>query len=550
LFNILLFGEPKLVQNLANYLGNTNRTQSAMLYFEFPNPKFHFPEYLEAFPEKLRMFVVQQSFVQSVLAPKRESAEADLMIWVFDWNSPESIQNTFIYLKKIILTRKSFLPLILVGYRSEISPAVDPTLRFLNLLRLPKFFEQMTQLPAYYLEITEKENEDLLLTRLRTILKEIREKFGEFHAIKKYSTIGLEELFKAMDSYFIQMAEETDTDLLTYLSEIVLVEQKFARPISRRFLQTYFGCLPPVSKKVIDLWEERVSLLGVSEDKMALLEKQAKDMFHACNDLDQRLSYGSLIGMGFDAAEIRYVFRYMFEKQMIPGIAVHLESEEYSEYQNIRDVIVIYEGRTLFVKTTNQNADHTQLFSGMIQAIEMIRTEYISKVEGYTPSQKDRVEGLEFGDLHAYLGHGNKNVELILRLNHRPYRESTFRKRVKNFLMMYEAEVKLEPTTDINEVRKIKDQSERLFYQNFNPFPISFNVFKPLTIGVIQDFEGKTVIEQMIIQTLQNHPSLLLEDLVEKVHENFHGLVARSDLVLPIFDLIEDRLIRFAENEN
>jgi hypothetical protein len=53
----------------------------------------------------------------------------------------------------------------------------------------------------------------------------------------------------------------------------------------------------------------------------------------------------------------------------------------------------------------------------------------------------------------------------------------------------------------------------------------------------------KTIIEQAILKILQQQGALLLEDLVEKVSESFHGVFARSDLFTPIFDLIEEKII-------
>ena len=84
-----------------------------------PNEKFQHPTILRNFPEKLKIYILQTPLLHSVMLPKREFQDANLIIWMFDWNNLNFIQETFGYLKKIVLNRKAFLPIILIGYREN-----------------------------------------------------------------------------------------------------------------------------------------------------------------------------------------------------------------------------------------------------------------------------------------------------------------------------------------------------------------------------------------------------------------------------------------------
>jgi len=400
----------------------------------------------------------------------------------------------------------------------------------------------LIQLPVFYLEMTANQNERVFLSRLPTIIHSLREKYGEVSTIKKYSSIAAEELCKSIESFFPSLSE-ISPDITELLTELATYELHIKRPITRRYLVEFFGTLPEVAKQILDDWETRVSLQEILPEKMQKIEKKAMEVGNACEIANENPNFITLISMGFDPIDIKYVLQYMFENKRIPSISMHIESEDYAEYQNIRDVIVLHEGRTLYVKTTGENSDNTQLFSGMIQAIEMIRDEYLSKVEGPQKNEVKSVEGLEFGDLNAYIGRGKKDVKLILRLNTRPKKDVTFQKRVKGFLTNFESQVPLETLTELADQRKIRESADHIFNQNFNPCPLSYDVYKPLTLAPEINDKGKTNIEQKIIEVLRTSGSLLLEQLIEKTALSFQGIVSQSDLIIPIFDLIEDKII-------
>jgi hypothetical protein len=427
--------------------------------------------------------------------------------------------------------------LIILGVRTEIKEISNPGLRFLNLFRFRKLLEQMIQLPVHYFEFTANKNEWILINQLRDIIKNLETSHSW---IKKYSTITLDELLKSIESFLLQIQDET-IDFAFLLPELLALERKLQYPISRRYLEMNYGCMPQAAREIMDKWEALAP--DFTPEDMKNLDLKAQEIYNMCLNSDQQPNYPNLIGMGFDSNEVKKLLRYLFEKRLIPNISQHIVSQEYIEYHNIHEVIVLYEGRTLFVKSTTTDIDHTQLFSGMIQAIELVRNEYLTLSEGNHKTITEGVEGLEFGDLRAYIGNGVKGVKLILRLNDRPLRENIFRNRVQSFLKMYENEIPLNNSIDLSMQKTIRELSERIFYQNFNPFPISFNVFKKISLVKVEDFSMKTIIEQAILKILQQQGALLLEDLVEKVSESFHGVFARSDLFTPIFDLIEEKII-------
>ena len=91
--------------------------------------------------------------------------------------------------------------------------------------------------------------------------------------------------------------------------------------------------------------------------------------------------------------------------------------------------------------------------------------------------------------------------------------EDDLKQRIKGFLKEYEDQVNLSPTTEFDDMKEIRVLSEKIFYQFFNPFPSSFDVFKEIQVNYdIIDFADKTIIEQKIIEYVKSHGLLLLED--------------------------------------
>lgn len=543
MYNILLFGPQAITQQFSDYLGNVSRSQSAMIYFEFPNNKFQHPTILKNFPEKLKFYILQPQLLHSVMFPKREFAEANLLIWMFDWNNIGSVEETYAYLKKIVLNRKTFLPIMLIGYRSKFISEPDAYLTFLKLFHVQELIKKIIQMPMIYFEITEEKSESLFFLKMKLFLDEIHEKLGQSYLMKHYSTISLEELLKTVNS-FLGMLKGPEFEIDDAFRDLTAYELNAQHPLTRRHLQMQFGCEDAVAKKILDIWDERPSLEAIPPEAFKDLEAESSEMLKACQTQESLPNFISLVQMGYNHEVVKYALQYLLDRGKIASISHHSESQEYTEYRNIRDVIVVHEGRTMFIKSTNTNDDQIQLFSGMIQAIEMVRDKYLMEVEKKELSPYNRIEFLEFGDLKALIGCGQKGVKLILRLDERPGKDDEIKRRIKNFLKAYENEVPLNASTDFELLKQIRQLSEKIFYQNFNPFPLSFDVFKTIQINLdIIDLANKTGIEQKIIAYLRNQGPFLLEDLIENLSKATKNVISRSDFLPYIFDLIEDKII-------
>lgn len=487
--------------------------------------------------------MLRSALLHTVIQPKREFEQAQMMIGLFDWATLKTFEEMVQYIKKIVSSRRSFLPLIIIGYRKV--QTVDPMayIKFLKLFRVQELIAKIIQVPVIYFEITESKTESLVFLKIRKFLDEFVNQKGENVSLKRYSTIAIEEIFKTIDS-FLAILNDQNFDIEEAVRDLVEYERKLQHPITRRFLQTFFGSEEHVAKTILDFWDERPSLEKLPSDAMKELENETDEMFHACEAQECMPNFVNLVQMGYNFEVVKYALRLLLDSQKITAISHHKESQEYDEYRNIREVIILQGGRPLWSKTTLKE-EQTQLFSGMIQAIEMIKDRYITDLEGIAPSHANRIEFLEFGDLKAFIGEGQKEVKIIIRLNYRPKNDELIIRRIRNFLKAYENTVFLQPTTDFNQLKKIKLDSERIFYQFFNPFPVSFDVFKLLQINPdFKDASNKTLIEQQIIAFLQKNPKLLLEDLIENMTKTTKNTISRSDLVPYVFDLIEEKIIQ------
>ena len=92
------------------------------------------------------------------------------------------------------------------------------------------------------------------------------------------------------------------------------------------------------------------------------------EMFKVCQEKLMAVNFVNLVSLGYNFQVVKYALQFLLKQKAITSISHHAESQEYIQYRNIREVIVIHEGRPLFVKSTNSNEDQTQLFSGMIRS--------------------------------------------------------------------------------------------------------------------------------------------------------------------------------------
>ena len=544
ILNILIFGSPAhLQESLASFLGNTRKSQR-MVYFEFPNKKFSHPTISKNFPEKLKLFLLPQSLLKSVLAPKREFNAANFLIWLFDWDDPASLETGFKYLELIVQTRKSFLPIFLIGIRSSAENRSNQCPQFLKYYRFHKELEGLTQMPVKYLEIESNITEPQFISHLSIFIKEQMSTFGKHYQITKYSSIALEKITKEMQS-IIGTVKNATPEFGDLILDLCVSEIELNRPITRQFLINNFGCEPSISKSILDKWDQRPNIQGLAEGDLETLKTDSEKIFNIFEESGNALNFTELVKMGYNPTNVQKVLRHLFNSGKIASISHHIESEEFIEFQNVKEFLVLHDGRTLYVKTVSKDTDQTLMFANMIQAIEMIRNDYILKAENITIPSLNKIEFLEFGDLKAFIGNGNTGLKLVIRLNDRPRHEQNLRIRIKKFIATYEDSVNLQPTAKVQDQREIRKQSERIFYQYFNPFPMDVDVFQVLkaTQQHLQPLTLLTDIEQTIMKILKQNGPLMLEDLISAFSEKMGNIISRSDALQYILDLMNEKFI-------
>ena len=275
-----------------------------------PNEKFQHPTILRNFPEKLKIYILQTPLLHSVMLPKREFQDANLIIWMFDWNNLNSIQETFGYLKKIVLNRKAFLPIILIGYRENFEYTDDSHLTFLRSYHFYELIKNVIQLPMIYFEITENKTELLFFVKIHKFLEEFHLQMGEQINAKHYSTITLEEIMKTLET-FVGTLLEPEFDLDNVYRDLTDYEQKIQQPVTRRYLELNFGCEERIAKRVLDIWDERPVLDQIPEDALKDLETDAMEMFKVCQEKLMAVNFVNLVSLGYNfqvVINMRYNF--------------------------------------------------------------------------------------------------------------------------------------------------------------------------------------------------------------------------------------------------
>jgi len=499
-----------------------------------------------------------------IISQKREFNEANLMVWFFDWNNLESLKVGLEYFKKIILSRKAFIPILLVGYRYKThdqsenkskyvsidkgNENIPPELRFLQLIQFQKNLRNITEHSIRYFEIEEQNTEKSFLRKLKDFTNRLSIKYGETYKIKKYSTITLERLFKDLEELIEQLNGSLSQNLNfdNLIKNLTNIELKMKTPITRRFLIEQFGSNKKVAKKIMNRWESRPGMEQLNDEFQNSVRQYASDLLKHCYESNTKPTYVHLVSEGYKLTLIQPILRYLQEQDKISSVSSHLISEDFWEFKNIEEVIIRHEGRVLYVKSSN-NLDHTLMFSDMIYTLESIRNEYLLKTEKREIDREEHVEFLEFGNLRALIGYGKRGVKIILRLNQNPRNKEKLKHRCMEFLTDYEKQINLTPAKEAKTQKKIKNKSAKIYYQHFNPFPETINVFRKIKINkkrLKEEEQHLCNIEKKIIEVLRSFKELSIEELIKQVFEKNSRLYSNSDIIAYLLDLLmKDKIL-------
>ncbi len=568
---ILLFAPSTLNGKIADILGNKKTSsRNALVYFEFPNKNVEDPKINSIFDQKLKFYHLQKPLLKSIINPtKREFDQANFIVWFFDWNNLQTLKIGLEYLKKIVMSRRSFLPLFLVGFRTEdglVKTKYDPKweLKYLKLMTFQENLRQIVQNSISYFEMEEKSTEHRFLKKLNSVCDKFRLKYGETYKIQKHSTITLERLFHDIEElmgsmFFPKMRQDTPiedkeqkeqklSEFSSQIDEFIPIIAKYEieknQPITRKYLIHEYGAQKTVARNLLNYWEQRASIEAVPENLKDSVKDYAVDLLEYCKANDISPTYTHLVSNGYKLSLIQPILGYLLGQEKIRNVSSHLVSENFWEFENIQDVIVRYEGKVLYVKA-KKDIDRTLMFSDMVYTLESIRNEYLLKTKDVELKKNDKVEFLEFGELHALIGIGKMGVKIILRLAQPPKNKKKLRERCEQFLNSYEENVQIEKHQDLEAQKTIKEESAKIFYKYFNPYPRSVDVFHTITLGKKSKgnvYNKLCSIERGIFEVVEEHDRLNIEELIEKAYTKHRGAYAKNDIIAFVLDMLEENI--------
>ena len=92
----------------------------------------------------------------------------------------------------------------------------------------------------------------------------------------------------------------------------------------------------------------------------------------------------------------------------------------------------------------------------------------------------------------------------------------------------------------------VKQQSAKIYYLFFNPFPAKINVFQEISLNqekFDQVQKNLCKIELDILDIVQDKGKLQIEELISLSFETHHGKYAKSDIIPYVLDLMEEKIL-------
>jgi hypothetical protein len=224
------------------------------VYFEFPNEKFAHKKFLKVFKYKLHIYIAQPSLLQTIMAPKQQFKTADAII-VLSANHNDSIyKECFDYFQKFVLTRRSFIPMLFIGYNLKESVDNKNITKFFFNLEVTKLYEEIFQVPTSYLNIIEDENDALFFLKFVELLE-----FSKEYISKEMSIIVLERMLNNLKDRLEDLKSNPPTIErgICLLGEIERIKKV---RISRLSLVNQWGLKNEDAKYIIDLWERTCTI--------------------------------------------------------------------------------------------------------------------------------------------------------------------------------------------------------------------------------------------------------------------------------------------------
>ncbi|MHA1821891.1 MAG: hypothetical protein ACTSU2_01950 [Promethearchaeota archaeon] len=560
LFRIIMYGDAETVENFGRYLGFTPKSKRGLVYFEFPNEKFKNETFKMYFNFRITFYMLQPQLLNTIMAPQVQFKQADIILVLYNPDNDSIYNECFEYFKKFALTRKSFIPMLFISYTNISTNSPDGfNRRIENIFRglvTAKTYEELFGIRTYYLNIYKNKNEQRFFPKIKNIFESGIDIFP-----KEYSSLTIERMLVNLENKLEELREMDITlDLgIKTLGEFERNRGGFIERINvtRRKLTKEWGLIEEDARDLMNLWEKRIDVDDISQDDLNLLENDALAKLNRIQQLGLQPNLINLLSMSYGLDESKKALVVLKKLGYIKSVAFHVPSEEFEIYDNLQDLIIMFEGKQIYLMTKDSNTERINILSGMLSAIEMIRNKYLPFKENinnnYYPKNNNQKTGLhikkvdilEFGNLHCIMGVGNKGLSVTLRFKESP--QKLYLDKTESFIQAFEKKF-----ADLLTPRKVYNQNEYrneiddLFFIYYNPFPRGVHFSKELEISH-QKYRRKypllTEMEKNIIKLIEKYGSLDINNILEKIEEDSDGKIAKSDVLPVIFDLIFEHIL-------
>ncbi|MHA1734724.1 MAG: hypothetical protein ACTSU5_22535 [Promethearchaeota archaeon] len=507
--------------------------QRTLSYFRFPNantPENLVPPGTRAV---FRVFVSGRNILNA-LRPPREFKQLDGLVFFIDSSSQKSLFSFIPYLKKVLEAKRRFIPITIF----EVPAAEgDPDLQFEHFLKVKFLLDVIGGRVNLVGRFVVGKNEGIFGRKLRVFVE--LSKLDSTAEKRQLPLLTIEELVRELERSILEILSEplATADLIDLL---VNLENQLKRPITRGVLCRWYGQENEFAKQVLDEWEalgdpSRREQILESVAESPVLHDEAAKYLKRCRNLGLEPNFASLKLLGLRFDEITKVVANIDDRGEIGHPpSFHVQNKSFVDFTNIEEFVVVKGGQTLFIRQTKGTTlERTTLFAGMIQAIEVLREEFLKKVkESY---ERETIELLDFGPLKALIATDNAaELKVIVRLREKPRRKTY--KRLELFLK--KTVELLEDDKDPNiYYHDTSDRISSIFDEYFNPLPLKVNFFEEFVAAPRRDPEHFTRREQVLLEAIEADQPVSLKEVLDKAGVlNF----ARGDLVSTLLELIKE----------
>jgi len=207
----------------------------------------------------------------------------------------------------------------------------------------------------------------------------------------------------------------------------------------------------------------------------------------------------------------------------------------------LKEFILLYKEQPVWNhKPADSDEEKIVLFSALVQAIELLRNDFLQKFEDIATTSQGKIEVLDFGPLKAIIAQSDQEIKVIERVKISP--PPNLLRRTEKFLADIDAMLQLPADASFYDFLSRHEQIQQVYSEAFNPIPLSINVHKRYHVALDYDANLFTKLENKIIEKFQNENGrTLLEEIQVLFEENE---TADSDIITTIIELTRQNVLQ------